>query len=135
MTPEQFGKVQEYSCAQSDLWAAGVVLFTMVSGHPPFSAPAKEDFYFQRLQYRPEEFWSIMDSKRDSPTSPEFKDLIEKLLRFDPDERPCLSDLMSHKWLSTEKAPEPSVSDDFTEAPTQSFSNEFERAEEDRAFR
>ena len=63
MSPEMYSKIQEYAPEKSDLWAAAVVLFTMVSGHPPFNAPVESDFYFQRLINTPELFWDLMDSK------------------------------------------------------------------------
>jgi serine/threonine-protein kinase len=42
MAPEQF--VTGHSSAQSDIWALGIILYELVSGHHPFARPDAEDF-------------------------------------------------------------------------------------------
>lgn len=37
----------EYSAAQSDIFALGVVLFIMRSGHPPFVTSTSDDQYYK----------------------------------------------------------------------------------------
>ena len=57
------------------------------------------------------------------------------MLQFLPEDRISINEILNHKWLNTENENEPTVSDDFTEAPTQSFSNELDVSEESRVDR
>jgi len=48
-------------------------------------------------------FWNIF---KGIPCSNEFRDLFEKLSRKEPEERLCMKEIMSHKWLEGEKLTE-----------------------------
>jgi len=63
-----------------DWWSLGAVFYEMVTGIPPFNAETP-----------PEIFQNILDRNLEWPSeedmSPECRDLIERLLRIEPDER------------------------------------------------
>ena len=44
MSPEICSK-QSYDGPASDMWAAGVILFTMLFGYQPFKAPTEKELY------------------------------------------------------------------------------------------
>jgi serine/threonine protein kinase len=65
---------------EADWWSLGVVLFEMVVGSPPFSATSPEKI-FENILNRNIQWPSTMD------LSPDLKDLLEKLLCLDQNDR------------------------------------------------
>lgn len=102
MAPEIINK-QPYQGQVVDLFALGVILFIMRSGHPPFSQASEEDRYYQLLATnRSDLFWkahSNSQGKGQGYYTEEFKDLITCMLQFHPHQRLCIADLVGHPWL------------------------------------
>ena len=48
MAPEMM-TAKGYDGMAVDLWAAGVILFIMLAGFPPFQRPAADDWWFDKL--------------------------------------------------------------------------------------
>ena len=77
---------------KSDIWSFGCVLFQLVNGFPPFLG-GSDYLIFQK-------------SINENPVFPEFifddevKDLIERILKKEPEERPSLEEIKSHKFFS-----------------------------------
>jgi len=76
---------------KSDIWSLGCVTFQLVNGFPPFLG-GSEYLIFQK-------------SINENPVFPEhvfneeIKDLIERILKKEPEERPSLMEIKSHKFF------------------------------------
>ena len=73
-----------------DIWALGVLLFEMLAGYAPFSANSKEDLYSNVLKVK-------INWPNDFP--PLAKDLVMKILRFEPSERISIDEMLKHPWM------------------------------------
>eukprot|EP01059_Diplonema_ambulator_P034686 TRINITY_DN790_c0_g1_i1.p1 TRINITY_DN790_c0_g1~~TRINITY_DN790_c0_g1_i1.p1 ORF type:complete len:338 (+),score=65.41 TRINITY_DN790_c0_g1_i1:53-1015(+) len=73
-----------------DIWAAGVVLFAMLTG---------------RLPYSKQELFTATHRYPDFPAnlSTQARGLILKMLHPNPAKRPSASEVLSHPWLSSER--------------------------------
>ena len=95
IAPEVLGETYDEKC---DIWSAGVIFYILLCGYPPFNgetdkeimeAVKKGDFDF------PEEEWSVITD--------EGKDLIKKMLTYDPKKRLSASQVLAHPWFDTFK--------------------------------
>lgn len=90
-----------YSGASVDLFAMGIIIFILYTGHPPFAQAKKEDAHyrsFYKEEY--ESFWSVHEgNKPKGYFSEDFKDLITHMLQYDPSNRLSIADLAAHPWV------------------------------------
>ena len=104
MAPEILAK-QPYQGQVVDLFALGVILFILYSGHPPFSMANEEDNYYKLLATnRSDLFWKAHSNPQRKPEgfySEEFKDLLTCMLQFHPHQRLCVADIIGHPWLAS----------------------------------
>ena len=79
-----------------DCWSKGVILYILVSDTPPFSEDRKCNLKLrnQILQANYYYYPQLLDK-----VSNEAKDLIDKLLKKDPEERLSSDQILSHPWL------------------------------------
>ena len=77
---------QPYSGASVDLFASGIILFIMMTQHPPFTkADPNDPFYRLLCANRADLFWKAHSkNKPEGFFSEAFIDLITKMLAFDP---------------------------------------------------
>jgi len=79
---------------QSDMWSVGCIIFLLLSGNLPFMGRSQKEL-FRKIVSGKFEFkeadWSDV--------SPDAKDLVQKLLALDPDERLTSSQALRHKWM------------------------------------
>ena len=76
----------------------------MVQGIFPFSVAEEDDDYYQLIiEGRLDEYWHKIGGEA---LSEEFKDLIIRMLSYDPACRPTIEELQSHPWLQTPLAME-----------------------------
>jgi serine/threonine protein kinase len=87
MAPE-IHEEKAYDGASVDLFAAGIILFIMKSGHPPFGSATKSDNYYKAFMKKPKKFWKVHSKNHEKGFySKEFKDLVTGMLQYDSSKR------------------------------------------------
>lgn len=82
------------------MWAAGIILYILLCGFPPFVAPDNQqeplfDAIISGVYEFPDPYWSdIGDGVRD---------LIANMLQSDPDVRFTSEDILDHYWTMDSK--------------------------------
>lgn len=116
MAPEIISK-GPYMAQYTDIFALGVILFILYSGHPPFSMANDQDNFYKLLQTnRSDLFWKTHSNPIRKPEgfySEDFKDLITSLLQADPSHRPYIADIVGHPWMAGEFATADEVRTEF----------------------
>ena len=101
MAPEiHLGEV--YNGESIDLFAAGIILFTILTRRVPFEKAHPSDPHYYYLVTDPQSFWrshAEAEENGENIYSDEFKDLFEKLMSFDPKLRPTLEDILCHPFM------------------------------------
>jgi calcium-dependent protein kinase len=80
-----------------DIWSAGVILYILLSGEPPFNGPSDRIIYskIKKMDYSfPDEKWKTISS--------EAKDLISKMLSPEA-QRLSASQTLEHPWFNLVK--------------------------------
>lgn len=80
----------------TDLWALGCIIYQMISGSPPFNGPT-EYLIFQKILNADYEFPDGFDSSA--------KDLISKLLLFNPKDRLGSNDSKDTRYITIRSHP------------------------------
>lgn len=101
-----------------DLWALGVILYTMLCGNTPFKHINKDlddrNIPLQTTENIRRGLYNI-SNERWSEISPEAKDLIASLLKVNESDRLSLRQLKKHRWMHmTEELSNGAISDDDT---------------------
>lgn len=91
--PEVINKAYDSKC---DIWSAGVILYVLLCGYPPFNGKTSVEVSKIILKGK----FSFASGNWVS-VSKEAKDLILKMLIYDPKERISASEGISHPWIST----------------------------------
>ena len=101
MAPEIHMK-KPYVGTSVDLFASAIILFIMVTQHPPFTRAEPSDPFYRLLRAnRADLFWKAHSkNKPEGFFSEEFKHLITSMLSFDPSHRLSMEEVLSHPWLS-----------------------------------
>lgn len=96
-----------------DLFALGVILFFIYSGHPPFKNAI--DFLYGWIGNNREDlFWKYhSENKAPGFYSDSFKALITKMLKCLPDQRLSMADIIGHPWLQGEIASAEDIKKEF----------------------
>ena len=83
-----------YSGIETDIWSAGIVLYSMLVGGLPFDDNELKSLYEQ-----------IKEGKFYIPStlSLEAIDLLKKILRVEPEKRITIKELKEHSWFNMEK--------------------------------
>ncbi|XP_010673649.2 calcium-dependent protein kinase 8 [Beta vulgaris subsp. vulgaris] len=88
-----------------DVWSAGVILYILLCGVPPFWAETEQGVAQAIIR-------SVVDFKRDPwpKVSDNAKDLVKKMLDPDPNKRLTAQEVLDHPWLQNiKKAPNVSL--------------------------
>ncbi|WVQ73119.1 hypothetical protein IAR50_002683 [Cryptococcus sp. DSM 104548] len=88
--PPEMVEGKEHTAAV-DLWALGVLTYEFVSGGPPFEDLSGSAATYRRIRK--------VDLHVPSSVSPECTDLIKRLLRYNPEERLPLTEVLTHPWI------------------------------------
>ncbi|KAI3446466.1 hypothetical protein Pfo_003131 [Paulownia fortunei] len=82
-----------------DVWSAGVVLYILLCGAPPFWAETEQGVAQAIIR-------SVVDFKRDPwpKVSDKAKDLVKKMLNPDPKQRLTAQEVLDHPWLQNAKS-------------------------------
>ncbi|KAI1904618.1 hypothetical protein AGOR_G00007550 [Albula goreensis] len=95
LSPEVLNK-QGHGC-ESDVWALGCVMYTMLLGRPPFETTNLKETYR-----------CIREARYSMPSSlsPAAKLLIASMLSKNPEDRPSLDDILRHEFFSQNFTPD-----------------------------
>lgn len=103
MSPELLlGRTQ--STPKIDIWALGCILHALILGEFPFAEADREKLKTQIIN-RPIQ----TESLKNSAASAEVRNLIDKMLTKEPEQRIELIDVLAHPWVTQENLP-PSTS-------------------------
>ncbi|KAK2963245.1 putative Spindle assembly checkpoint kinase [Blattamonas nauphoetae] len=86
--PEMF-QYKEYSFS-ADIWSFGILVYELVCGITPFFHEEAKQIQAAVIKGR----FNVPDR-----VSPEFKDLVEKILVLDPTMRPSWQKILQHPWF------------------------------------
>lgn len=104
MAPEILER-KAYNGQSTDLFSCGIILFIFVYGRPPFArADLANSHYVNIVNRNWERFWRFHSCGNVSKGSQGFKDLIQKMLAYDPSERLSMDEIRNHPWVLEEKA-------------------------------
>lgn len=96
MAPE-IKEGKQYDGRQADIFSAGVILFIVVLGLFPFREARTEEYFYNLLLSDPIQYFKKV---RGDNLSPEFKDLIVKMLSYNGKDRPTIEQVESHPWYT-----------------------------------
>lgn len=98
MAPEILSH-QSYQGDKADVWSAGVVLFIMLGGFPPFQQATLADWWFKAVTLRNyAAFWDAHE--RSATFSDEAKALLNTIFVADPRERATVAEVLAHPTLT-----------------------------------
>ena len=93
MAPELLINNAEGHSFEVDIWAIGVVIYTLVFGRPPFETEEVQTTY-QRIKLGLYTFPADKDFGSD-----ELRDLLKQIFTVDPDKRLSISQIRKHPWF------------------------------------
>ena len=92
IAPEVLNEVYDEKC---DIWSAGVIFYILLCGYPPFNGETDKEIMESvkkgEFDYPPEE-WDVV--------SKQAKDLINKMLTYDPKKRPNATQVLEDPWFA-----------------------------------
>ena len=108
MAPEIKANTEAFDGFSIDLWAAGVILYIMLTGFPPYDLPERADQKFD-LIVNGNLVWQL--ERWDIHLTQDAGDLLQSMLKLDPRDRLTLAEVMTHPWVVNGEAllPAPAV--------------------------
>lgn len=104
LAPEaKTGSQQNYDRQKVDIFALGVILFTLSLGVPPFQEASKSDYWYGKiLQKKNDDFWEYWERHKITISDP-LKKLLESLMAPEPKDRPSTSEMLNCEWMKIGK--------------------------------
>jgi len=85
-----------------DIFSAGVVLFILLTGYPPFEQAIKTDKWFNPLYKKDtDKFWK---QHKGCGVDKHCKYLLGRMMAYKAHDRPTLDQVLNHPWVCGEKA-------------------------------
>ena len=86
-----------YNAKKADIFSLGVILFSIVVGRKPFDNATSSDYFYNLIKTNEvDAYFEFIQAKH---LSPEFKDLIVRMLSYDSSSRPSIDEIRSHPWM------------------------------------
>ena len=108
---------QSYELTPIDIFSLGIILFMMRIGNLPFDGAIASDTYYQYFfKNKPEVYWEAVSKNKineEGLLTEEFKELIEGMLRRDPEQRYTIQDIKNSKWYQGEIADKGAIEEEF----------------------
>lgn len=104
MSPEIYQNSDPFDGYAVDMWAAGVILFLMLTGFPPWerACPTDERFHYMTAGYLVQ-----MLTEWEIGLSSDSLDLLQRMLFLDPKDRLSLDQVRAHPWMSNGRRARP----------------------------
>lgn len=86
-----------YDGIKADIFSAAATLFLLKMKFQPFRRAHPNDPYYKKLAFKGKKyFWKIYSSVQ---TSTSFKDIFEKMISHNPEDRPESSEILDHEFI------------------------------------
>lgn len=105
MSPEIYLNREPFDGFAVDMWAAGVILFLMLTGFPPWERACATD---ERFKYMTAGYLVQMLTEWELGLSSDAMDLLQRMLFLDPKDRLSLDQVRAHPWMVTGQVAVPS---------------------------
>ena len=97
-----------YEGPPADVWALGIVIFSLAAGFFPLDEARTTDWRFARLAQEQAKEVGACDAifamyKRACPFTQDFKAMLDGMLTIDPKKRATVAGLSENRWLETPK--------------------------------
>lgn len=96
IAPEVLAQEEYFEPMKVDIWAAGIILFMVLTGVPPIDVATSSDERFNMVS---EGRLIEMVQSWGFDISLSALDLVQRILRPNPAERPSLTEIMAHPWM------------------------------------
>ena len=96
MSPEIHNNNTPFDGYTVDMWAAGVILFLMLTGFPPWDRPSVTD---ERFKYMSAGYLVQMLTEWEIGLSSDAMDLLQRMMFLDPKDRLSLDQVRAHPWM------------------------------------
>jgi serine/threonine protein kinase len=96
MSPEIYQNQEPFDGFAVDMWAAGVILFLMLTGFPPWERACQTD---ERFHYMTAGYLVQMLTEWEIGLSSDAMDLLQRMLFLDPKDRLSLDQVRAHPWM------------------------------------
>lgn len=105
MSPEIYLNNEPFDGFAVDMWAAGVILFLMLTGFPPWERACQTD---ERFHYMTAGYLVQMLTEWEIGLTSDAMDLLQRMLFLDPKDRLSLTQVRAHPWMQNGRRSHPS---------------------------